>query len=120
MPMAKPYAQQAVCLAITDPEWFRNLSAYAPGGVIDEVNFWAPKAQTPPKKLLPGEPVFFKLKSPYNAVAGYGFFASWAIPTIREAWLIFGHKNGDPTERAFYERFASMRQKPLEQLDVDC
>lgn len=117
--MAKPYAQQAVCLAITDPEWFRNLSACASGGVIDEVNFLGAQGAEPAQEAPRGEPVFFKLKSPFNAVAGYGFFASWAIPTIREAWLIFGYKNGDPTEHAFYQRFANMRQKPLRELDVD-
>jgi hypothetical protein len=58
-------------VATTDFEWFTLLGAIEPP--IDEVNFWKPGSRTGFVALTPGEPVFFKLKAPHNAIGGFGY-----------------------------------------------
>lgn len=96
-------------VALTDKAWFDFLSSRAEGGHLDEVNFWQPKAITPMKKLLPGEPIFFRLKKPDYAVVGYGFFAHFHLLDLDLAWQTFGEKNGDPTRARFFERIGAYR-----------
>jgi len=50
------------------------------------------------KKLVPGEPFFFKLKSPENAIAGFGLFARYSLEEVWRAWELFGDGNGAPTQ----------------------
>jgi predicted restriction endonuclease len=59
-------------IAITDKAWFDYLAARAGGETLDEVNFWSPMSLRPLKRLDLGAPVFFRLKSPHHAIAGYG------------------------------------------------
>jgi len=103
MSLAAPF------IANTDKRWFDFLSTKASAGVVDEVNFWSPSAERPMKRMQPGEPVFFRLKSPDNAIAGYGFFAHFQLVRIDLAWEIFGYKNGDPDRGTFYRRIAAYR-----------
>lgn len=79
------------------------------GGVIDEVNFWSPKAQRPLKSMAPGTPFFLRLPRPYHALVGYGFFAHFVVLDLREAWTMFEWRNGDATEREFLVRLGSLR-----------
>ena len=51
-------------LANTDRAWFDFLASRAVDGRVDEVNFWLPKARRPMKQMVPGETIFFRLKSP--------------------------------------------------------
>jgi len=81
------------------------------GGHLDEVNFWRPLAQTGFKSLLPGEPFFFRLKHPVNAVVGYGFFAHASLLPIRMAWDAFGDRNGDRSFEGFLARIAEYRRE---------
>lgn len=83
-------------IAVTDKAWFDYLSNLAVGGLVDEVNFWSPSATRPMKDLVPGEPVFFRLKSPDDSIAGYGYFGHFALLELQEAWAMFTVKNGDP------------------------
>lgn len=53
-------------VATTDFEWFTYLRAIQPP--VDEVNFWKPGTDTGFRALQPGEPLFFKLKAPRNAI----------------------------------------------------
>jgi putative restriction endonuclease len=96
-------------VANTDRAWFDFLSARAIDGRLDEVNFWLPKATTPMREMLPGEPVFFRLKKPDYAIAGYGFFAHFQILDLDLAWQTFGEKNGDPSRARFFERIGGYR-----------
>lgn len=96
-------------IALTDKAWFDFLSERAVDGRLDEVNFWSPKALVPLKQLVPGEPVFLRLKSPFHAIAGYGFFAHFSMLTLLEAWQSFGWKNGDPDEERFLGRIGGYR-----------
>jgi putative restriction endonuclease len=86
-------------LATTDHDWFTFLRARQP---LDEVNFWQPSAHG--FNAPPGTPFFFKLKSPHNAIGGFGVFARYEAATPRLAWESFGEKNGAPTFAAMARR----------------
>lgn len=103
-------AQNAV-VALTDGRWFEFLRTLAAGGRVDEVNFWRPLAQDEFKAAVPGEPFFFRLKHPSNAIAGYGFFAHATRLPIRLAWEAFGERNGDPTFESLVSRIAEYRRE---------
>lgn len=117
---------QNAVVALTDQRWYEFLSAVsADGGRLDEVNFWRPLAQTEFRSLSPGEPFFFRLKHPINAVAGYGFFAHGTRLPIQLAWDAFRERNGDPTFERFLGRIAEYRQESpaetaLGSRDVTC
>ena len=81
-------------VALTDQRWYDFLSSRAVGGRLDEANFWRPVAQERFQQLVPGEPFFLRLKSPFNVVAGYGFYATWHLLPLRMAWDVFEEKNG--------------------------
>ncbi len=98
-------------VALTDQRWYEFLRGLAAGGRLDEVNFWRPLAQTEFRSLVPGEPFFFRLKRPHNAIAGYGFFAHSTRIPIQLAWDAFGQRNGDPTFERFLSRIAEYRQE---------
>lgn len=100
-------------IANTDKAWFDYLCGRARGGYVDEVNFWSPRATRPMKQLGPGEPVFFRLKKPDYAIAGYGFFADFHVLELDEAWSLFGWKNGDPDKLRFLQRIGGYRRLDL-------
>ena len=103
------YVPREVFIANTDRAWFDFLSQRSAGGHLDEVNFWQPRARTPMKRMLLGEPIFFKLKKPTYAVVGYGFFACFEVLDLDTAWRAFGIKNGDPTRERFLSRIGGYR-----------
>lgn len=96
-------------VANTDQRWFDFLRATSASGVVDEVNFWSPEAQRPMKHMHPGEPMFFRLKRPRYAVAGYGFFAHFALLELDAAWDTFGASNGFPDRIRFLEALGGWR-----------
>lgn len=51
-------------VANTDFDWFTFLAARQP---LEEVNFWQPSGGDAFRALAPGEPFFFRLKSPRAA-----------------------------------------------------
>lgn len=83
----------------TDFRWFQFLRERA----LDEVNFWQPRGGRGFKAIKPGAPFFFKLKSPHNAIGGFGFFAHHSVLPAWLAWDTFGEGNGAPD-------FAAMRR----------
>ena len=87
--------------ATTDYDWFESLSRLAPRPA--EVNFWRSGSDVPFKALRPGEPLFFKLKQPHHAIAGYGFFAYFSPLPIAVAWDVYAQANGAGTLREFRE-----------------
>jgi len=65
-------------IANSDPEGWTFFRGQRSDGVIDEVNWWSPRATRPlAASLVPGTPVFFRLTRPHGAIAGYGFFAAF-------------------------------------------
>lgn len=87
-------------VGVTDNDWFSFLASLPD---IDEVNFWRPGGGTTFRRLVPGEPFFFKLHAPDNYIAGGGFFAHQSILPVSLAWVAFGIKNGAAS-------FAEMRR----------
>ncbi len=77
-------------LGVTDNQWFNYLSEAKP----DEVNFWQPSAMPPFTGAQLGLPFLFKLKRPYNHIAGGGFYVTYSKLPLNLAWEVFGQKNG--------------------------
>lgn len=96
-------------IALTDKAWFDYLSASRPDRRVDEVNFWSPETTKPLKAMAPGTPVFLRLKSPWSAIAGYGFFAHHGVHSLDEAWRLFGTGNGDAHQASFLMRIGRFR-----------
>jgi putative restriction endonuclease len=100
-------------IALTDKAWFDYLSSQASASIVDEVNFWSPRSTQPLKHMQAGQPIFFRLKNPFNAIAGYGFFAHYRLIGIDFAWELFGWKNGDPDKLRFLQRIGDYREQDL-------
>ena len=97
-------------IANTDHDWFTYLRAIEPP--VDEVNFWRPGSTTSFKALDPGEPFFFRLKSPYNAIGGFGYFALFSgLLPVSVAWEAYDIANGAPTYEAMRERLLRIRKR---------
>jgi putative restriction endonuclease len=95
-------------VAVTDRDWFDFLSSLPD---VDEVNFWQPNPWGGQFGVLRrGEPLLFKLKKPFNAIAGGGFFECYADLPLSLAWDAFGVKNGAPSKRAAWDRIARLRR----------
>jgi putative restriction endonuclease len=95
-------------VANTDPDWFDFLAAQ-PG--IDEVNFWQPSGGTTFSAIRPGELFLFRLKSPRNAIGGYGVFSHASNLPVSLAWEAFRTKNGAPTLGEVRERVEKYRSR---------
>lgn len=79
-------------LGVTNCSWFDYLSALNP----EDVNFWQPGGKTA-FRVLPLNGIFlFKLKKPYNAIGGLGFFRAQTQLPLSLAWDAFGVRNGVP------------------------
>lgn len=91
-------------VGVTDNNWHKFLAKLQP----DEVNFWQPNA-TPPFKGAPmGLPFLFKLRRPYNHIAGGGFFVTYSSMSLDLAWDVFGQKNGCSTLDDFRKLIAPL------------
>lgn len=77
----------------TDNSWFKYLSKVRP----DEVNFWQPRGGATYAGLTPGSLFLFKLKRPYNHIAGGAYFVKSTALPMSMAWDAFGLKNGAAT-----------------------
>ncbi len=102
-------------IAITDNDWFDFLRSMSP--LPEEVNFWRPSGDVAFRALKPGEPFFFKLKSPRNAIGGFGFFMHYTPLPISMAWAEYGPMNGAPSFAATRERLVRLRRKPATDLE---
>jgi putative restriction endonuclease len=87
-------------VAPTDHGWYQFLHARQE---ITEVNFWKPSGRGF-SAIAPGEPFFFKLKAPYNAIGGFGLFARFAALPVWHAWDVFGQANGTRDEHELLAR----------------
>lgn len=95
----------------TDFDWYTRLSAIQD---LDEVNFWQPSGGRDFHAVGPGEPFLFKLKSPHNAIAGFGLLAIAKRLPLSFAWEAFGPKNGVASMGEFRDRIARYRSRSLE------
>lgn len=97
-------------VANTDLDWFETLRVRPE---IREINFWQPSGGTQFHAVSPGELVFFRLKSPVNAIAGFGVFARHAIIPAWHAWDTFGEGNGARSRPEFFARIERYRRKTV-------
>ena len=74
--------------ALTDYGWYEHLEQLG----ASEANFWRPSIK---RFAFPsGTPFLFKLKAPYRAIAGFGFFAGFSVLPDWLAWETFAEANG--------------------------
>ena len=92
------YTPQPLYLAVTNPDWFK----FHKNKQSIEVNFWKPSAAAF-KTLQPGQNLLFKLKKPYNHVAGGGTFVRYEQTRLSEAWRLYEQMNG-------YDRFSDFKK----------
>lgn len=93
-------------IAITDSGWYEILKELN----LDEVNFWTPS----PRRVFRGvqfSPFFFKLRSPANAICGFGYFARYSRLPDWLAWDCFGHANGSLSLEEMRTRIYSIRSR---------
>jgi len=95
-------------LANTDHDWFRFLRSRPD---LDEVNFWQPGGGSGFGAIPPGAPFLFKLKAPYYAIGGFGFFAHASRFPASLAWDAFGDKNGAPTFEEMLRQILRYRER---------
>jgi len=81
----------------TDNAWFEFLSHQAP----DEVNFWQPRGEATYASLGVGSIFLFKLKRPYNHIAGGAYFVKSSSLPLSMVWDAFGTKNGAASRDLF-------------------
>ncbi|MFD2570099.1 HNH endonuclease [Spirosoma soli] len=77
-------------VGVTDWRWYNYLRNRAP----EDVNFWQPGGKTVFRALRPGGAFLFKLKHPYNAIGGIGFFTAQSQLPLSLAWDAFESRNG--------------------------
>lgn len=100
----------------TDSDWFHFLRDRPD---LDEVNFWRP-GERAFRSLSPGEPLLFRLRSPINQIAGFGFFVHYSRFPINMVWDAFGPKNGMHSFTEFHARIAKLRSRlPGERVPFD-
>lgn len=103
-------------VGVTDNHWYKFLAERN----LDEVNFWQPSA-TPPFTNRPvGMPFLFKLKRPYNHIAGGGFFVTYNKIPLSLAWDIFGEKNGASSHAEFRQLIGELSADKSEDVEIGC
>ena len=95
-------------VANTDHDWFDFLASKPD---IDEVNFWQPTGSNAFGAIQSGELFLFRLKSPRNAIGGYGVFSHASNLPISLAWEAFGIKNGAPSLSEVRRRVGKYRRQ---------
>lgn len=94
----------------TDHGWWHFLRARPE---IREANFWRPGGGRRFTALAPGEPFFFRLKSPIGRIGGFGLFARYAALPVWRAWEVFGQANGVATEAELIERCGGLARRQI-------
>jgi putative restriction endonuclease len=92
-------------VANTHADWFDYLSER---DQWTEVNFWSPSDYYT-FRGDPGSPFFFRLKSPRNAIGGYGIVAGFARLPEWLAWECYLQGNGSATFPEMQARLAQIR-----------
>jgi putative restriction endonuclease len=106
-------------LGVTDNRWFDFLGHAGPE--IDEVNFWQPNGKAPFVGLEPGAPFLFKLKKPFNHIAGGAYFVRFTVLPLSMAWDVFGIKNGAQSQAEFEQMIRGLRKDPTARdPDIGC
>jgi putative restriction endonuclease len=94
-------------VAVTDYGWYTSL---LPQRGLEEVNFWKPSA-TRATRAPEFSPFLFKLRSPHNAICGFGYFARYSRLPVWLAWDSFGLANGCASLHEMRERITGIRER---------
>lgn len=92
-------------IANTHHDWFDFLAREV---YWEEVNFWSP-SDFYSFRGEPGTPFFFRLKSPRNAIGGFGIVAQFEKLPEWLAWECFERGNGAPSLDEFQDRLQLLR-----------
>lgn len=92
-------------VANTHSDWFDFLAQQRRW---EEVNFWNPSDYYA-FRGEPGSPFFFRLKSPRNAIGGFGLVSGFARLPEWLAWECFTEGNGAATFAEMQERLSTIR-----------
>lgn len=95
-------------IGVTDNRWFDFLSVSG----ADEVNFWQPRGMVAFAGLQSGSPFLFKLKRPFNHIAGGGYFVKSTSLPLSIAWETFEKKNGAASRSVFETMIRSLAGNP--------
>lgn len=95
-----------IFVGVTHKPWFDFLVGLGP----EEANFWQPSGSGEFRALRPGDLFLFKLKAPWNAVAGGGVFEHASLAPLSLAWEAFGIKNGSPDLASMRRTIAQLRR----------
>jgi putative restriction endonuclease len=101
---------------VTDNDWYTFLSERG----FDEVNFWQPSGLPPFTTLPAGTTFLFKLKRPFNHIAGGGYFVSFSKLPLNMAWEAFGQKNGAATYLEVEQRIRRLSSGERSVLEIGC
>ena len=93
-------------LGVTDFDWYNFLKDRNP----EDINYWQPSGKRF-GAIEKGAPFLFKLKAPYNAISGVGFFSAFAAMPIAVAWEFFRERNGVPSFRDLRRKIEYYRQR---------
>ena len=93
---------------LTDPDWYTFLASQPR---INEVNFWQPHGNRAFRAINPGDLFFFKLRAPYKAIAGFGFFERYESLPAWLAWDCFEEMNGAPDFGSMMDRIIRLRRE---------
>lgn len=105
-------------VGLTDFDWY----TFQMNQNYDEVNFWKPGTISF-KALQLNDLFLFKLKKPYYAIVGGGFFVGYSHLPCDVVWEIFDRKNGAENKEVFYSRILDYKRKnnmDLNNLNVGC
>jgi HNH endonuclease len=94
-------------VANTHSDWFNFLAQKRHWA---EVNFWNP-SDFYAFRGEPGSPFFFRLKSPVNAIGGFGLVSGFAKLPEWLAWECFAQGNGAATFEEMAERLRTIREQ---------
>jgi putative restriction endonuclease len=97
-----------IWVGVTDNKWFDFLRRIP---AIDEVNFWQPSGASAFQAVEPGSLFVFKLKSPKNAIGGFGVFSHSTTCPVYLAWEAFGIKNGAASFEEMRASIAALRSE---------
>ncbi len=92
-------------VGVTDPYWFR----FHQNNQSGELNFWQPKGPKVLRAIQSGAPFLFKLRKPFNHVAGVGFYVTHSVLPLSMAWRTFGNQNGVKTFQEFKQKINALR-----------
>lgn len=101
-----------IFVGVTHKPWFEHLARLG----VRDVNFWQPAGSGEFKALRPGDLFLFKLKAPWNAIAGGGVFEHASLAPLSLAWEAFGEGNGNPDLTSMRRTISKLRRSgPLDE-----